>query len=52
MCLTQTLACKELTGVSVQPHLFEVVPTMHARKQRMADLATNGFIVLPGGYVR
>jgi uncharacterized protein (TIGR00730 family) len=28
---------------------LEVVPTMHARKARMADLAS-GFVVLPGGF--
>jgi hypothetical protein len=33
----------------VQQERLEVVKTMHQRKQRMATLATYGFIVLPGG---
>ena len=35
----------------MQPQHFEVVDTMHTRKTRMAKLANQGFIVLPGGCV-
>ena len=33
----------------MQAEHFEVVSTMHERKTRMSVLATQGFIVLPGG---
>lgn len=47
----QPLAKREVTGDAVQPQHFEVVDTMHTRKTRMAKLANQGFIVLPGGCV-
>lgn len=45
--LPDVLAGKEIahTGLSV----LELVPTMHQRKARMAELA-DAFLVLPGGY--
>lgn len=44
------LAPKEVSSEGVQPENVEVVATMHQRKRRMAELATEGFIALPGGF--
>ena len=45
--LPQVLAGKEIAHVGLTA--LEMVPTMHERKARMAELA-DAFLVLPGGY--
>jgi uncharacterized protein (TIGR00730 family) len=45
--LPEVLAGKEIAHVGLT--VLELVPTMHERKARMAELA-DAFLVLPGGY--
>lgn len=45
--LPEVLAGKEIAHVGLT--VLEMVPTMHERKARMAELA-DAFLVLPGGY--
>jgi hypothetical protein len=45
--LPDILSGKEIAHISLTT--LEVVPTMHERKARMAELA-DAFLVLPGGY--
>lgn len=45
--LPQVLAGKEIAHVGLTT--LEMVPTMHERKARMAELA-DAFLILPGGY--